>query len=246
MADTEKNGKEAKNANDDKEKNNLHDGHRARLRERFRTNGFNGFNDHQIIELLLFYCCPRKDTNELAHILINRFGGIAGIFDAEYEELISVSGISENAATLFKIIPKVLPVYYNSRSNGETYDDFDKLKELFRPYFVGLKHEEFRIACFDNKLRILKNVLISAGGPSSTPMELRKITEEVIRSNAAALAIAHNHPKGVPSPSAADAAVTRTINDAMKAIDIKLLDHIIAGESSVVSMRELAYINVFD
>ncbi len=244
MANTEKNGKQVNKAKDGKE--NLHEGHRARLRENFRKGGFTGFSEHQIIELLLFYCCPRKDTNELAHVLINRFGSIAGILNAKYEELESVSGISENAATLFKIIPKFLPIYYNSLSNGNVYDDTDKLKELFKPYFVGLDHEEFRIACFDNNMRLIKNVLISTGSPSSAPIEMRKIIEEVIKTNATSLVIAHNHPKGVPSPSSADMTVTRTISNVMKSIDIKLLDHIIVGESSVLSMCDMAYLNIFD
>lgn len=233
--------------NDEKKsKENLHEGHRARMRERFRQNGFNGFNEHQIIELLLFYTCPRKDTNELAHILVNKFGSIAGILDADFDDLISVNGISENTATLFKIIPKFLPVYYNSRSDGLIYDNINKLKNLFKPYFVGLTHEEFRLACFDNNLHMIKNILIAEGGPASTPIEIRKITEEVIHSNSPSIAIAHNHPKGVPSPSKEDIAATRFINTTMKAIGVELLDHIIVGDASVVSMREMTYINVFD
>ncbi len=258
MADTEKNSTELRNTNDekkaknnktDKEKKNLHEGHRARLRASFRKSDFTGFNEHQIVELLLFYCCPRKDTNELAHILINKFGSLAGILDAKYEELESVSGISENAATLFKIIPKILPIYYNAHFNDEDeimYNNTDKLKELFQSCFVGLTHEEFRIACFDNNLRLINNVLISKGSPSSAPVEMRKIIEEVIKADATSLVIAHNHPKGSPSPSTADMAVTREISDAMRSIRVSLLDHIIVGESSVISMNEMAYINVFD
>ncbi len=229
-----------------KSKENLHEGHRARMRERFRQNGFDGFDEHQIIEMLLFYTCPRKDTNELAHILVNKFGGIAGIMDADFDELTSVSGISENTATLFKIIPKFLSIYYNSRSNGLVYDNTEKLKQLFKPYFVGLTHEEFRLACFDNNLRIISNVSVSAGGPSSAPIELRKIVEEIVRVNSSHAVIAHNHPKGVPSPSQDDVAATRLINGTLKSFGVELLDHIIVGEVSAVSMREMAYINVFD
>ncbi|MCM1024247.1 MAG: hypothetical protein NC395_09335 [Prevotella sp.] len=234
------------NEKDGDKKVNLHEGHRARMRERFRKSGFKDFNDHQIIELLLFYTCPRIDTNELAHTLMNKFGSIAGVFDASYEDLVSVKGISENTATLFKIIPGFLPIYYNSRSDGKVYDDLEKLKELFKPHFVGLTHEEFRLACFDNNLRLVSNVLISAGSPSSSPFEMRKITEETFKAKSSYIAIAHNHPKGVPSPSDEDVSATRIINTAMKNLGISLLDHIIVGERSVVSMREMAYINVFD
>ena len=225
---------------------NLHDGHRARMRKRFRETGFDGFEEYQIIELLLFYTCPRKDTNELAHTLINKFGSLAGIFDASYEDLTSISGVSENTAILFKIIPKCLPVYYNSRSDGMVYDNSDKLKNLFKPYFVGLTHEEFRIACFDNNLHLLSNILISTGGPSSSPFDMRKIAEEIFRTKASSVAVAHNHPKGIPNPSADDVCSTRFINQTLKALGVSLLDHIIIGERSDASIRQLGYMNVFD
>lgn len=225
---------------------NLHEGHRARMRERFRKGGFKDFNEHQIIELLLFYTCPRIDTNELAHTLVNRFGSIAGIFDASFEDLVAVKGVSENTATLFKIIPGFLPIYFNSRSDGQVYNNIEKLKELFKPHFVGLTHEEFRLACFDNNLRCVSNVLIAAGNPDSSPFEMRKITEEIFKAKSSSVAIAHNHPNGVPSPSENDVASTRLINTTLKSLGVNLLDHIIVGERSVVSMREMGYINVFD
>lgn len=232
--------------NDKNEKSNIHEGHRERMRKRFRETGFQGFEDHQIIELLLFYSCPRKDTNELAHTLISRFGSIAGILEASYEDLTSIKGVSENTATLFKIIPKFLPVYYNSRSDGMVYDNMEKLKQLFIPYFVGLTHEEFRLACFDNDLHMVSNVLISAGNPSSAPFEIRKIVEEALHAKTDSIAIAHNHPRSMPIPSNEDINATRYINRTVKALGITLLDHIIVGKNAVTTMRELAYINVFD
>lgn len=225
---------------------NVHEGHRERVRTRFRETGFKGFQPHQIIELLLFYTCPRKDTNELAHALIDKFGSVAGVMDASYEALESVKGISENTASLFKIIAGFLPIYYNSRSDGLVYDNTEKLKELFKPYFVGLNHEEFRLACFDNNLRLISNVSISAGGPSSAPIEIRNIAKELLRTDSSHAVIAHNHPKGVPSPSNNDVAATRLIKDFLKSIGVELLDHIIVGEKSVVSMKDMAYINIFD
>lgn len=228
------------------ENNNVHEGHRIRMRKRFRETGFNGFEEHQIIELLLFYTCPRRDTNGLAHELINKFGSISGVMDASYEELTAVKGVSEATATLFKIIPKFLPVYYNSRSCGRVYDDSDKLKELFEPYFVGLTHEEFRLACFDNNLRLVSNILIDTGSPSGAPVNMRKLTEEVFRAKSVNIAIAHNHPKGVPVPSESDICATRTISTTMRSLGVKLLDHIIVGELSSASMRDCAVMNIFD
>lgn len=226
-------------------KENLHEGHRGRLRERFRSNGLEGFDQHQIIELLLFYTCPRKDTNELAHVLVNKFGNIAGVMDASYEQLTSVKGISENTATLFKIIPECLSVYYNSRSDGISYDNTEKLKELFKPHFVGITHEEFRLASFDNNLRLINNVLISAGSPSAAPIETRKIIEVIVHDRTSNVAVAHNHPNGIPSPSNEDVSATRQLSTTLKALGVTLLDHVIVGDRSAVSMRDMAYMNVF-
>lgn len=225
---------------------NLHEGHRARMRERFRKSGFDDFDEHQIIELLLFYTCPRIDTNELAHTLVNHFGTIAGIMNASYEDLTSVKGVSENTATLFKIISGFLPIYFNSLSDGKVYDNTDKLKTLFITQFVGLAHEQFRLACLDTNLRVVSSVIVSEGSPNSSPFEMRKIVEEAFKSKSVNVVIAHNHPKGLPAPSEEDIAATRYISTTLRSVGVTLLDHIIVGERSAASMREMSYINVFE
>lgn len=228
------------------DKKNIHEGHRARMRKRFREIGFEGFNDHEILEMLLFYTCPRKDTNELAHILLNKFGSISAVLDADYEELVKIKNITENTAILFKMIPKFLPIYYNSRHDGIVYNNSDKLKELFKPYYVGLTHEEFRMACFDNNLHLLSNVLISTGAPSYAPVDTRKIVEEALRTKAASVAISHNHPRSDMLASPEDMNATRQINTILKSLDIMLLDHIIVIENSAASLRQLGHMTLFD
>ena len=93
------------------EKKNVHEGHRDRLRQRFLQEGLENFQDHNVLELLLFYSIPRKDTNEEAHNLINRFGSLSGVFDASFEELCEVKGIGENSAALIKIMPELFKKY---------------------------------------------------------------------------------------------------------------------------------------
>jgi len=225
---------------------NVHEGHRARMRRRFRETGFEGFNDHEILEMLLYYACPRKDMNEIAHELINRFGSIAGVLDADYEELITVKNITENSATLFKMIPKFLPVYYNSRSEGVIYNSCDKLMSLFEPYFVGLTHEEFRLACFDSNLRVLSNILIASGSPSASEFSMRKIIAEVLRTNAVSAVIAHNHPRSDSLASREDQEATRQISFILKHLDVQLVDHIIVIENRSISLRQLGYITIFN
>lgn len=227
------------------DKINVHEGHRARMRKRFRETGFDGFESHEIIEMLLFYTCPRKDTNELAHTLIDKFGSIAGIMNADYEELIKIKNITENAATLFKMIPKFLPLYYNSESEKTSYADSEAMKNMFSTYFVGLTHEEFRLACFDNNFHMVSNILISSGSVSSANVDFRKIAEEVLRSKAAFVAIAHNHPQGDTLASVEDIETTKQINYFLRNLDVELVDHVIVAESCVMSMRQMGYKNIF-
>lgn len=226
---------------------NVHDGHRERMRKRFRETGsFEGFSEHEILEMLLFYTHPRRNTNEIAHELIDRFGNIAGVIDAEYDDLTQVKYITEGAATLFKIIPKFLPIYYNSKNDGMIYDKSEKLIALFEPYFVGLAHEEFRAAYFDNKLALIKNVALDSGDPTGSPVSIRKLVEVALRENAAAVVIAHNHPKTSSKPSTADINTTREIIDVLRPMKIDFLDHIIVGEDKTISLRDKSYIKFFD
>lgn len=229
-----------------REKDNIHDGHRQRMRNRFLETGFDGFEQHQILEMLLFYACPRKDTNEIAHMLIKKFKSISGVFDASLDELITVSGITTNAAVLFKMIPKCVPVYFSSRTQNETYNHTEKLKELFQPCFMGFTYEEFRLACFDNNLMLISNNVISEGSPSASPVDMRKIVEVTLKAKTTMIAIAHNHPNGLPVPSNEDIRITRMINSTMKSIGVNLLDHIIVGVNQTISMRDTAIFNVFE
>lgn len=233
--------------NSQKKEANVHDGHRERMRKRFReADGFDGFSDHEIIEMLLFYTHPRRNTNELAHELINRFGSIAGIIEADYDDLTKVSYITDGAATLFKIIPKFLPIYYNSKNNGMIYDTSQKLMDLFEPYFVGLAHEEFRAAYFDNKLALIKNVALDSGDPSGSSVNIRKLVEIALRENATTVAIAHNHPKTSSKPSSADINTTKQIIEVLRPMKIDFLDHVIVGEDRTVSLRDKSYIKFLD
>ena len=227
------------------DKINVHEGHRARMRKRFRETGFDGFNEHEILEMLLFYACPRKDTNELAHRLINKFGGFAGVLEAEYDDLMTISNITENTATLFKMIPKILPAYYNSRSEGVIFDSLDKIMRMFEPYFVGLTHEELRLACFDTNLRMLSNILVSSGTQYSTDINIRTIVKEVLNTNAVSAVICHNHPRCDTTASVEDREATKEISLVLNKLNVNLIDHIIITEERTYSLRQYGYMSLF-
>ncbi|MCI5903732.1 MAG: hypothetical protein MRZ61_01150 [Oscillospiraceae bacterium] len=225
---------------------NLHEGHRGRMRERFLQTGFDGFNDHQILEMFLFYAYPRIDTNEIAHNLINKFGSLNGVLDASAEELVKVGGITLNAAVLLKMIPKATRIYCSARAEEICYDNTEKLKSLFIPCYFSVTEEVFRAACFDNSLRLISNSVICKGSPSGAPVNMRRLMEVVFAAKAPFIAIAHNHPDGSPFPSDSDIIATRNIINAMRSVDVKVLDHIIVGANEALSMRRQGTLGIFD
>ena len=228
----------AKKSGSKKDPEGLHEGHRERLKKRFLdANSFEGWEEHQILELLLFYSIPRIDTNGIAHVLLNEFGSIAGVFDADYEDLIKIKNISPNSATLLKMIPKFTSVYYNSTNKKTIYNDSKLLKNLFKAHLTGLDHEELWVACFTGKLELITCELVSQGVVNGAPLQMRKLMEIVMKANAASIAIAHNHPKGKAVPSSEDIAVTREIKSDMERVQVSLLDHIIVGEDDTISLR---------
>ena len=224
-----------------KDPDGLHSGHRERLKKRFLETGFAGFNQHQIIELLLFYAYPRVDTNDKAHELINRFGNIPGILNASYEELTKDGLLTESAATLIKLILGIIPIYCSTENTGMSYDDSEKLKILFEPRFIGVSNEELHLACFDQQLRLTDYHVISRGGLTDSKVDVRKLVEATIASSSANIAIAHNHPNAYPEPSSEDIHFTRNLLMVLDIMKINLLDHIVVGEKSSLSIRHTKY-----
>ena len=249
-SDISKSGKSNKNnaksgiSSDDKK--DIHEGHRKRMRRRFiESDGFKGFEEHQVLELILFYSIPRRDTNDYAHMLIDKFGSLAKVVDASYESLTELSFVNENTAVLLKMLPAFMSVYHKSSNKKESYNNTEKLIGLFKSDFAGSTHEEFRIACFNVNLELICDELISSGSPTGSSVDMRKLMEIVVKSNAVSIAVAHNHPNGDPTPSNSDISVTRQIDTLTKGIGVSLLDHIIVGENQSISLRNKGYITFF-
>lgn len=220
------------------EKKNVHAGHRQRMKEMFLKNGFEGFSEHQILEMILFFGYPRIDTNEIAHNLINRFGGLCGVFDASIEDLVSVGEISLNSAVLIKMIPLSMRAYNMSQTEHSVFDNTDKLCELFKGCFSGDEKECFYVAAFDDELRLVRNTIVCTGGPSCAPVDMRRLAEIVLRSGTSLVAVAHNHPKGSCQPSDTDVMATRRIAAFLSSFGVCLLDHIVVGRDGAASMRK--------
>lgn len=214
-----------------KDNKSVHDGHRQRLKNRFLETGFQGFEPHNILELLLFYSIPRKDTNEIAHNLLNHFGSLKNVFNASYEDLIAVDGIKENSATLIKMVPLIAREYVNdSLKERAVFDNAAKIGEFFANKYLGEKNEIVYAMLLNNKFELLSVVKVHEGCVSSAYVSARKILDHVVKYNASMIVIAHNHPDGIVCPSMDDINTTAELMTAFNAFDIKLLEHfVIAG-----------------
>lgn len=215
----------------------VHDGHRQRMKERFAEAGLDGFSDHNALEMLLFYALPRKDTNELAHKLIEHFGSLAAVLEADYEDIRKVDGIGDSAAVLLKLIPEISRRYMLSISAPKRRIDG---VETAGQYFVSKFMYEVNELCYalllDNDCSVIACRQISSGVVNATEVGLRKLVEEAMKYHAANVIIAHNHPHGMPMPSKEDEYCTGLVKNALEMMNVKLVDHIIVGSGNYCSL----------
>lgn len=218
----------------------VHDGHRARLKQRFLEQGLNGFEDHNALELLLFYALPYKDTNPVAHALIKRFGSLAGAMDAPLHELIKVDGISEHSAILIKLIPQMCRKYLvsGSRDGSRMLDNVEAAGRYASALLFAERDEMVYAIFLDSLRRVIACDLIVKGSVNSAEVSVRKIVEIAISHNASSVILTHNHPGGIALPSEADDGTTRKIHRALHAVGIELSDHIIVADNDYVSMAQ--------
>lgn len=226
---------------------NLHEGHRQRLKERFIKTGLSDFEDHNILELLLFFSVPRSDTNELGHKLLKKFGSISNVFDAPIDELCKVDGIGMHSATLIKMIPELCNIYHVDKTEKVTVVNSTNMAgRYFVPRFMGKKDEEVHIMLLDDKKKVIKCEMISKGTVNSSTVSIRKIATEALNCGATGVVLAHNHPGGLALPSGSDINVTRKIYRALRLIDIQLCDHIVVADGDFVSMLDSGMFADFD
>ena len=220
---------------------NPHEGHRQRMRKMILENGVpENMPEHQLLEFLLFYTIPRKDTNALAHDLLNSFGGsIVNVLEAPVSELVKVKGISENTAALIKFILPLSKRYIKESSNTAPFLKNRKdMANFLAAKFFSESTEVVYLLCMDNRGRVLDCPRISEGDEISVGISVRTVIEQVIRTGATVVMLAHNHPKGFPLPSTADIRLTTQIADGLSSINVSFVDHIIIGNNETVSLAE--------
>ncbi len=209
------------------------------MKRRFRETGLNGFDDVNVLELMLFYVIPRQDTNPIAHGLINRFGSLHDVIDAPYEELLKVNGAGENVATFLKLIPAVCKRYTREKQRGKAaYTTLRDMANFVIPLFSFEMEETLFMICLDAGNHITYCEAISHGNLDSVLIEPRRVVQIAMDRRASRVVLAHNHPSGIAAPSPSDVSMTLTLKDALQLFNIELLDHFIVAEETCVSMRK--------
>ena len=219
-------------------KKSEHSGHRERLRRRFIDNGLDGFEEHQALELYLFYAIPRRDTNPLAHRLLERYRNIGGVCDAPIDELERDYGLSERAATLLKLLPEMSRLYNESKLSDTNLIDPETVGDMIARRFIGRTSEAVALLLGSAKGKILYFDIVAKGSVSSSDFPLRRIVDLAIRHNARTAYIAHNHPSGSLLPSRADIDVTKLLDSTLSSVGVHLLDHFIVADNEYASLRE--------
>ena len=217
----------------------IHDGHRNRLRERFDKFGLESFNEHEVLELLLYYAIPRIDTNGIAHNLVNKFGSFRQVLEASYDDLLELEGIGPNAAMYLSVLREAYRYLAISRikekpilKNGKDFGEFIK------NFYFSTTVETVYLLCLDAKNAVIDCVKINEGDISSVEIPSRKLAEVAIKSKAVSAVLAHNHPGGLSLPTREDIEATHVIGQVLSATNVRLLDHIIVSSDGYISLHD--------
>ena len=214
--------------------------HRKRLRRRFEKSGFRGFHDYEVLELLLTYIIPRKDTKPTAKELIERFKHLPGVLSADMRELAQVNGIGPQAAKFLKIVDAFIGFYFDQKalSRDIEFTQLSQVVEYFRATVGRNLNEVMRVLYLNSQNRLIAAENLSEGTVSQAVAFPRTIVENALKHHATTIIIAHNHPGGLPEPSENDNAITQQIKNALHTVNITLQEHIIIAEDSFYSYRQ--------
>lgn len=215
---------------------NKHEGHRNRLRARYEKEGLSKFEPHNALELALFYAVPRKDTNELAHDLIEHFGSFSEVLDAPIHELEKVKGIGHNTAVFISLMRDMQRYYQVQKATAHKAVGHDEIADYVFNTLSILTEEHVMLVCVDNKMRMICADILCEGSVNSAALSTRAVVNCALRHNAVAVILAHNHPRGYALPSRDDLQTTKIIRDALATISVALIDHIICSPTDKVSL----------
>jgi DNA repair protein RadC len=222
-------------------------GHRWRLREKFLKGGLTGFLDYEIVELLLTLGTPRRDCKQQAKQALNKFQSLRGVLGAPFDELQKIKGIGAHNIFGLKLIQEVSRRFLKERMMSKPYchsskEVFDYLYHALR----DLRKEKFKVLFLDAKNQILEEETVFEGTVDSSAVYPREIMKKALRWDASSLIFVHNHPSGDPEPSVSDREITKELFFAANVMQLKVLDHIIIGNSCYFSFADEGMIEDYD
>lgn len=213
--------------------------HRCRLKKKFAASGIAGFHDYEVLELLLTYSIARKDVKPLAKNLLEIFGSLGGVMDANLNELEAVTGVGRHTAIFIKLVREIGPLYLEGKAREKIQIGCTReLIDYCRSRLGGLRDEQFHVIYLDTQNRMIEAETLQEGIVNQAVVYPRKVLENALAKKASAIILVHNHPSGHVKPSDADIRLTKTIQETAKILDILVHDHLIIGENRWFSFRD--------
>jgi DNA repair protein RadC len=218
---------------------NLNAGHRSRIRKKFLDHGLDGFQDYEVLELLLDFVARQKDMKPVAKALLTNFGSLQGVLDASDEDLLEVEGIGEAGLTLLRVIKQTSARYLAQASaKAISRENIQDLINTCRLNMGSLKDEEFHIFSLNTNFSLIREDVLSIGTIDQAAVYPRKVVEVALKNKAAFLIFCHNHPDGNLEPSEYDKTLTRALQLAATTVNIEIHDHLIVSSQGYYSFRE--------
>lgn len=227
--------------------NQPHAGHRARLRRRFLSEGLDGFEPHEMLELLMQYAIPRKDTNPLGHRLLDTFGTLDAVFMADIKDLQQVPGMGEYAAVLIRLTWALMgQIQRAAMGEKPVLDNFLSAGRYMVSVLSDQVNETMYCVCVDKNFRLLYPEIVGRGTLDQAAVHPRLIVEAALRHRATGVYLAHNHPGGSLHLSGADIEVSIHVENALRPIGVNLHDHFVVASNQFTSWRRQGQIGFFD
>lgn len=221
------------------------EGHRARMRNTYINGGMDNAPDHNLLELFLSVIIPRKDVKELSYALINTFGSLEGVLNADARDLMKIKGIGESTAVAISLIKDLYKrASLNRNSRITSFKEMEACFEYCRNLFAGDVVENAYLITLDNQNNIINCHSVGAGSANQTEVDDKKLVATAIRDNAVSVVITHNHPDTSATPSAQDMHYSIKLSQMLEFVGIKLLDHIIVGSDSCISLKHSKIYNI--
>ncbi len=215
-------------------------GHRERLKKKFIENGIEALNEYEVIELLLFFSIPVKDTKPIAKELLKEFKNIKGIFkNLDSKKILNVKGFGKNSLTLFKLIKELHSLIEKQKIfERKVLDNLEKVIKYAKISIGNRLKEELKVICLNSKNEIIEDVTVEIGTENEIYIYPRKIVKIALENNSTAIILLHNHPSGNINPSQSDINITKKLKLLLENIGITLHDHIIVASDNYFSFKE--------